>query len=1762
LIQNLVGLFLAVACPVILIFLRVTVTPAVRHRAVVSWGFIRILPPPQANHQQCSMNPESSFYLEQVIGVGDSYDDTLLLGTSADSRNASLLLQSSSTPPRTEMPAATPSSFSRRKVSSLIRVLPLDNPEKQQTCVFPMVPPDATSVFDANTSMDQVLKSPEQHCKSGALDGGLVLVTPNAIGKHIRAHITLETARLVSQVANLGTEDWLRYYSNFDDVEWNTENVRLREVAQDMALVEQHHGVVLSMGNADTELLEVFIKEAHESSALDNGEACTLSMLEIVTDKSLVDLLRPDEQQLPLRVHHPDQLGGIVNNLTQSAVDSENLDFLLYRGLQNHDQGVIIATLTFWPSVVDQELNRLSKCRYLQFVHLPSADAAATTRVDRTTIALRQSLSSLGSILRHFVKETDNLCSFRDGTLTKVLQRSLEPASTHVVVMGTVSSDSDSYERTVHTLNYMNQLFGNSIPASPFGTSATLAASPFGTSATPSKESLVPGDLAKHPAFLQSLVSDPRQRIAELEKKMSKTPTPAKLLTQSLTESLDDDDTPYRPTNYMDVDPLDFQSDYYKDPEEKKAESGVSPVYYNTSFQQRDLHQHEEEEDLNDLPRDLSSILLSETPAKTMDTTSLEYSEEEQQTLRLHHLQKLHKEDFRARSDSDDAFGAREEALDNEELFDGEDMFEEEKPEMEPTRGTRNIIQEDQVFEDAGENSQEKEEPIAASADTTEDPTTHFLRRKATFQPRRGLSSRPPNKRMDSMLSLMSTDTNEAGGPLVTTPGVPSSISLQIALEKARATKGQERKKIHRPPQGLDPSSHEGSQDVASCVSPMDRSEESAFATAPKNGADSFIYDLQELHGAVEEMRKGNNGSWILKAKALERLQHYLVRQETMNQRTADELNAVEEQLRLVELDYTEELEKCDAEANRDRFRAGDLERELQLATQENKSYEKVAEQAVSSIEGLHEEMILLKAKLKRTEIESEQRLQDFRTVREANEKLTATLKGVQSQASNLSFQHAESNTFVDELQSKVKDLTTERDKLKEQRDEDRFEMDELRLDSDNIVDAESRLQSKEDEIDELVQLNDDLSAKVFKQQKALSQEAEKREAEVETMALKMQKLNMELSSVKRRLEDEAGDQRSSRDAMKEEQSSLRQKIQQVESERDRLHDLRDTDLSEMETLKLESAMRADLEKRLDAAGSEIDRLRAARSKVHDGMAFVRAEAATRLEEKDNAIQQHKLELHQAKIEFTSLRRRLDDADAENDRIRMIYEEEQQRFATKLSFSNEELARLRSELAESARVRNSSVNEAVELKVAIRAREEEVDSLATQLDRVKIEECEAKEINKKLRESLYEVRDNTRAQVMSIAEKKRENDVILETEREKSTALHAENARLVDSLEKVRREQELDRDGLGTFKEDITKAMKDKSEALTKSARLEKQLKESEMRAEDLEHELELSKMRSNEDLLRKANEEYRSVHSSNAQLTEAINDLSTERDVLTHDIEIMRQHYDKILQSKATAETKAARLETILEQSKHSIEDLRHQLKISTMGSNVELLKKAREENRAHQNTEAELQQALERLNCERDEYHQALKDRNDEVEMLEENKKELEGHVSAMTAKLRITEHTTDELREELEVSTHRGLERARNDEVQVLREMERTRQQEERRGRVDNATVRAMEQEIESLRHQVSRRPSDEVTLAELRAEQDRHEEARHLIATLAHRSKASTEQRDKRILKLKASLLQVSEQKEAEIQALRARLHEWERSIVRDEEYNWTSDNHHY
>jgi len=534
------------------------------------------------------LSQESSYYLQQAIGTSSSLEDDNLLQESIedtsvqklDEKRSSMMIskpkstaQNTKTAVRTHQAHDGDNHVESKRLLSLIRILPSTS-KAEQVCVFPLFPREAyvgdiddneqkkqkdnvSWLFDTSTSVDEVLLSPTGHESLANIadeNSGVVLVSPTAIGKNISSYVTIETARRVSQVARSGTEDWLREYRNIDAVMWNSNDESLKGLAQELSMCakEQRHGVALSLGKNDIQLIKVLVQELYHNLNLQSDQICTLSILEIGNEKSLMDRLNRDEERL--RVHYPDQHGGVVVHLTQKRLENDaHVEAMLDQGLSGEKpQGHVVVTLCIWPSIAAQESNSLSECTYLQVVQLTPA---ASVSGIRSKAFIRTSMSSLGSVLRNILSASATF-SYRHSTLTKVLQRSLA-TSKKVMMIGNVSPDSASYEETLYILDYMHRLYRKR--------PGETANSPFDNAPAYNKEKLtgiMPEDLASHPAFLNSVVSDPRQRIAKSREKPTymtpRRPWQASPIAKAV------EDSSYLPTNYLDLDPLDFQCSYFK----------------------------------------------------------------------------------------------------------------------------------------------------------------------------------------------------------------------------------------------------------------------------------------------------------------------------------------------------------------------------------------------------------------------------------------------------------------------------------------------------------------------------------------------------------------------------------------------------------------------------------------------------------------------------------------------------------------------------------------------------------------------------------------------------------------------------------------------------------------------------------------------------------------------------------------------------------------------------------------------------------------------------------------------------------------------------------------------------------------------------------------------------------------------------------------------------------------------------------------------
>ena len=222
-----------------------------------------------------------------------------------------------------------------RKVSVVVRVKIPE--ERTRLCLFPLAPEMLSSTLLSPTCA--TIQAP---CDTN----DICVVNPCAFGKFIPAEVTMDTARLVANVANIESEDWARRY-RFDQVLWNNildDTTDLRQLALSMgndAVLRHQNSVCLGVGAAQSGRTETMfgtdsspevpssygllgLTVAAVLEQLSEHAVCTLSVLEIVDEEILRDLLENDpvESQSRLRIRHIDSKGAVVQNLSDVPLDS------------------------------------------------------------------------------------------------------------------------------------------------------------------------------------------------------------------------------------------------------------------------------------------------------------------------------------------------------------------------------------------------------------------------------------------------------------------------------------------------------------------------------------------------------------------------------------------------------------------------------------------------------------------------------------------------------------------------------------------------------------------------------------------------------------------------------------------------------------------------------------------------------------------------------------------------------------------------------------------------------------------------------------------------------------------------------------------------------------------------------------------------------------------------------------------------------------------------------------------------------------------------------------------------------------------------------------------------------------------------------------------------------------------------------------------------------------------------------------------------
>ena len=306
----------------------------------------------------------------------------------------------------------------------------------------------------------------------------------------------------------------------------------------------------------------------------------TVSLLEVVDDDVLRDLFRPPNAEFDLgqpRIRHPDHHGAIVQNLTEMSFKSvKELEKAMTEALVPSSgastsyvgRGHIVASIKIRYSTALSHSDDSRKGwnhSVIQVVDLsPGDDTDADEAVaslpsisfdaaqKRRAASVRKSLSGLRGILRGLIvqeaqRSISQSLSYRECTLTKLLQRALDSINSRAVLVACVDPGKDAYHRTIQTLNYVNRLWikPGITAQSPFeslvkgeglsrkSTARTLF--PSGDEASNSDNERsgkeASGTLLKRlrtsststdPSVLTSLVSDPRQRVATLLASSSK----------------------------------------------------------------------------------------------------------------------------------------------------------------------------------------------------------------------------------------------------------------------------------------------------------------------------------------------------------------------------------------------------------------------------------------------------------------------------------------------------------------------------------------------------------------------------------------------------------------------------------------------------------------------------------------------------------------------------------------------------------------------------------------------------------------------------------------------------------------------------------------------------------------------------------------------------------------------------------------------------------------------------------------------------------------------------------------------------------------------------------------------------------------------------------------------------------------------------------------------------------------------------------------
>lgn len=310
----------------------------------------------------------------------------------------------------------------------------------------------------------------------------------------------------------------------------------------------------------------------------DKTAVCTLSIMEVSDENSLFDLLatRPFTQDASKRVtlryntgskhawskdevksRGTGTIGAVIEGLSNQPIESlKSLAHSMRRAFaaalhekRKTSRGTLVVSVRVWQQAERSQFQqKFEKNTCIQFVDLGGIESDDKPAYLKRNAAIRKSEWALGGVLRGtLLREAghDAVIPYRESALTKVLQRSMDHPDSRTIVMASLLPHSGAYDESMSTLRYVSRLISKPGQAAQTSfdsivQSSTVSGSP--NSSAPLSLSHLTKEDGSSAYLLQSLLSDPRQRLAKLV-------IPDKTSTDSSTfyfDVGDDDPTPYK----------------------------------------------------------------------------------------------------------------------------------------------------------------------------------------------------------------------------------------------------------------------------------------------------------------------------------------------------------------------------------------------------------------------------------------------------------------------------------------------------------------------------------------------------------------------------------------------------------------------------------------------------------------------------------------------------------------------------------------------------------------------------------------------------------------------------------------------------------------------------------------------------------------------------------------------------------------------------------------------------------------------------------------------------------------------------------------------------------------------------------------------------------------------------------------------------------------------------------------------------------------